>query len=258
MKGELVILGCGGSSGVPAIGNWWGKCDPHEPKNRRTRPSVAILKNGSTLIVDSGPDFREQYNRENLTGLDGVLFTHTHSDHVNGIDELRTFQRLQKRTYPIYGDAKTLDVIGARFDYMFATTENGFYPAVCEPVPITPGRVTCAGIAIDVFEQDHGTTVSLGIRIGTIGYSTDFKRLDDRALEVLKGIDIWIADAAAHDSKSNPVHASVEDVIALNQTIGAKQVYLTHLPPTMDYRALTESLPPGFAPAYDGLRLPLE
>ena len=257
MSGKLIVLGCGGSAGVPTIGNWWGDCDPSEPKNYRTRCSIALQTDNTLLIVDTGPDFREQMNREKLGCPDAIIFTHVHSDHVNGIDELRTFQRLNGgRKFPIYSDESTITKMLHRFDYMFANMENGFYPAVCEANAVSMSTpMTLGDITFTPFMQDHGTIDSIGLRIGKLGYSTDVKRLDDTAISILTGIDTWLVDGAGHHSPTNPVHACIEEVIEMNEKIGAKRVILHHLPPTMDYQTLLKELPPGFEPAYDGLTL---
>lgn len=252
----IAILGCGNSAGVPAIGGWWGNCAPNNPKNQRMRPSIAILSAATTVIVDTGPDFKQQFNRENLPAPDAVIYTHMHADHTAGIDELRTLQRRTQKTFPVYADKATLHDLKARYAHMFEESENGFYKKVCEPHEIHDNEVLRIGdLKIKLFEQDHGTIKSLGLRIGNIAYSTDVKRLDDQAYEALHGVDIWIADAAGHDQAANPVHASVDEVIEMNKRIGAKDVYLTHLPPTMDYETLERELPEGFHMAYDGLRL---
>src|SRR5690606_30901380 len=128
MEGELIILGCGSSAGVPAIGNWWGACDPNELKNRRLRPSIALKTKNTLVIVDTGPDFREQMNRAELGCPDAIIITHEHSDHTNGIDELRTLQRRHDmRRFPLYANDETLDALQGRLGYMFRDSENGFY-----------------------------------------------------------------------------------------------------------------------------------
>ena len=254
MDGKLIILGCGASAGVPAIGNWWGNCDPSEPKNIRTRPSIALQTETTLAIVDTGPDFREQMNRENLGCPEGIILTHVHSDHVNGIDELRTLQRLYKRNFAVYAMEETMTALRKRVDYMFTSSEDGFYPTVCEPVILDMLKPFSIGdIELTPFEQDHGTIHSLGLRIGNVAYSTDVKRLNDDAYGILKGIETWVVDGAGHHARENPVHASIEEIQEMNTRIGASKIILTHLPPTMDYRRMVVELPEKFLPAYDGM-----
>lgn len=255
MDGELIILGCGGSSAVPTIGNWWGACDPNEPRNIRTRPSIALKTEKSLVIVDTGPDFRTQMNRENLGAPDAVIITHTHFDHINGIDELRTFQRLKKgKIFPVYGFADTLEILQKNIGYMFMSSENGFYPAVCEAMNLKPYKsITIADIPMMPFEQEHGAIMSLGLRVGNVAYCTDVKRLNDQSMQILKGVETLIIDAGGHYSETNPVHMSIREIIALNETVDAKKIYLTHMPPSMDYQTLAKELPDNFAPAHDGL-----
>lgn len=256
MESTLKILGCGSSAGVPAIGNWWGACNPEEPRNYRTRPSILLETASTSIVVDTGPDYREQMNLHDLRCPDAIIFTHAHSDHINGIDELRTLQRRFKRQFPAYADQATMETLLRRFDYMFQTSEDGFYATVCLPNTLEMGIETTIGdIAFTPFEQNHGSIKSLGLRIGSIGYSTDVKSLNDNAYKALEGIDTWIVDAAAYHDDNNPVHASINLVIAMNERIGASKVILTHLPPTMDYKILLSELPEGYIPAYDGMTL---
>jgi phosphoribosyl 1,2-cyclic phosphate phosphodiesterase len=253
MAGKLIILGCGGSAGVPAIGNWWGDCDPNEPRNVRTRPSVALQTENTLVIVDTGPDFREQVNREKLGAPDAIILTHIHSDHIAGIDEMRTFQRLKKRRFPVYMTKETNAVVQERYPYMFQTSEDGFYPTVCEPVLVEEyGDISVGELSIQTYAQQHGHIRSLGLRVGDIAYSTDVKTLPEESFACLEGIKIWIVDAAANESRSNPVHASIGEIIEMNERIQAERVILTHLPPTMDYRKLFHGLPEGYEPGYDG------
>lgn len=259
MDGKLIILGCGASAGVPTIGNWWGNCDPKEPKNNRTRASVALTTDTSFVLVDTGPDLRTQMNRENLECPDAIVITHNHSDHVNGIDDLRILQRRYKRKFPVYAMDETFASFGQSVNYMFETSEDGFYPPVCDKERLTMLKpFTVGNITILPFEQEHGSISSLGLRVGTIAYSTDVKRLAPDAIDALKGIETWIVDGAGHHARENPVHACIEEVIEMNEKIGATRVILTHLPPTMDYATLVRELPPHFFPAYDGMVIDFE
>ena len=256
MKAAFKILGCGGSGGVPLIHNVWGECDPQDPKNRRTRCSAAVITNSTTVIIDTGPDFKYQFNREDLKTPHGIIYTHEHSDHVAGIDELRTLQRLTQKKFDVYADKTAMTEIQRRFHYMFEDRENGFYPSVCHSHTVEYGDDYKIGnVQFSTYEMDHTTIPALGLRFGNLGYSVDFKTLDDSAIEALKGVDIWIADASGYHSDTNPVHANLEEIYRINTIIGAKEVYLTDMPPTMDYKTLINELPEGYKPAYDGLTL---
>jgi phosphoribosyl 1,2-cyclic phosphate phosphodiesterase len=256
MELTLRILGCGASGGVPAIGNFWGNCDPTEPKNNRTRASVVVQSKDACLVVDTGPDFRQQLNREDIQDIDAVLYTHAHGDHVAGIDELRSFQRRFKKQIPVYGDQKTLDEIQQRFGYMFKDFES-LYQAVMLPNIFAEKNFSkqyeVAGIPFIPYKQDHYTCTSLGFRFGDISYSTDMVELDSAARDVVRGSRIWIVDGAGYYFEGSPVHASIPKIMEMNEDIGAEQVYLTHLSLLMDYQELCDKLPKGYYPCYDGL-----
>jgi phosphoribosyl 1,2-cyclic phosphate phosphodiesterase len=258
MTVELTILGCGNSTGVPAVGNQWGACDAKEPKNRRMRPSIFLKSTTTSLVIDTGPDFAMQCNMFGITKLDAIIYTHMHGDHVNGIDDLRVWVKKQEMdTLPAYGTQATLDELGHRFDYMFKR-KSKLYPQALTPHYLDESlyrAVTIGDINLVTFLQDHGTMQTLGLRIGNVGYSTDMKALDDRGIDMLRGIDTWIVDCGGYGYPSPMVHANLETVQHLNQSIGAKQIYFTHMPGRMDYNELCRDLPQGYKPAYDGLKL---
>jgi len=253
---KFTLLGCGHSGGTPAIGNYWGACDPSNPRNRRTRPAALIQSQNSNLLIDAGPDIKEQINRSKIPNVDAVIITHPHADHILGLEELRTFRIRHKRQIPIYADAYTMNDVQKRFDYLFMELHD-IYPKVLDPHIITPDRLykdfEVAGISMNLFYQDHGTCQSLGIRLGNMAYSTDMRDLDQQALEILSGIETWIVDAAAYHQTENPVHANIAKVLELNQIVQAKQVFLTHMPPYMDYQTLCDELPENIRPAHDGM-----
>jgi phosphoribosyl 1,2-cyclic phosphate phosphodiesterase len=255
-KLTFTVLGCGNSMGTPTIGNHWGACDPKEKRNYRTRASAVIRSAETTLLIDSGPDLREQANRENLTNVDAVFYTHAHADHVHGIEELRVFRLRHNKTIPIYGDQLTMDELQERFAYLFIERYK-IYPKVCEPNVLHAAQMntefTIGDITIIPFEQGHGTCMTLGVRVGDLAYSTDMVELGQPALETLIGIKTWIVDAAAYKMEQNMVHATLQKVMDYNQIIGAEQVFLTHMPPSMDYQTLVRELPKGYAPSHDGI-----
>lgn len=261
MSVQAIILGCGNSSGVPGMGNYWGHCDPSEPKNRRGRSSLAVVSERTTLVIDTGPDFREQFNRENLKTPDAVFYTHSHSDHCHGIDDLRSFYfRGHQKPMPVYFNADTHADLYHRFKYLFDGGNNEFfYPPLLTANIFSDedyGQAhTIGDISFIPFIVDHGSCTCTGFRFGDLAYTVDMKSLDDTALGLLKGVKTWIVDAAAYQIRHNAVHANIEDIIAYNKVVQAEAVYLSSLTTQMDYRTLLGELPKGFAPAFDGMRL---
>ena len=260
MTTTLTILGCGDSAGVPTIGNHWGACDPLEPRNRRLRSSVVVCSEKTTLLVDTGPDLREQANRANLGKIDAVLYTHMHSDHIMGIDELRAQnKRLDFAVTPVYGNRETLEDIKGRFDYLFIQ-QHKIYPPVLQDIEITPDQyaesMTVGDIEFTPYLQDHGTCASLGYRFGSAAYSTDMVNMPPESFDALKGIKTWVVDAAGFTKERNLDHARLVDIYRYNEIIQAEKVYLTHLPAGIDYKTLQSMIPDGYEPAYDGLEIP--
>jgi phosphoribosyl 1,2-cyclic phosphate phosphodiesterase len=258
-KWSFTLLGCGNSAGTPTIGNHWGVCDPNEPRNRRSRSAAFISSGKTTLLIDAGPDLREQANREGITDVDAVLFTHSHSDHIAGVEELRTFRIRHKKLIPVYGNEFTLGELRQRYDYLFIERNGGIYPEVLAPDIIRDDQMNAEMVIGDIsfvpFVQDHGTCKSLGYRFRDLAYSTDMVDLDQQALESLSGVQTWIVDGAGYMMERNLVHATLAKVYELNEIVQAPKVYITHMPCFMDYRTLKQELPDGYEPAYDGLRL---
>lgn len=258
MTMTFTILGCGNSAGTPSIGNQWGVCDPAEPKNRRTRPAAMVQTDTTTLVIDTGPDFKEQANRHDVSKVDAVFYTHAHADHISGVEELRVLRLRHQKLIPIYGNRPTIDELRQRFDYLFFERHT-IYPQVLEPHIIEPQEMhesmTIGDITFTPFIQDHGTCESIGLRFGDVAYSTDMLNLSQQALEVLIGCKIWVVDAAAYKMEHNYVHANLKKIFEYNQVIQAEQVYLTHMPSFMDYATLCAELPDGYKPAHDGLTL---
>lgn len=258
MTGILTVLGCGGSSGVPKIGNDWGKCNPHEPRNQRSRASVAVENGTDTIIIDTGPDFRLQMNRENIKDASAVFFTHVHSDHVNGIDDLRPLRDRRSEPIPIYGAPDVISYLQIRFDYMFRDIPP-YYPKVVVPRFWQPEDLCrpqrCGGTDYIVFEQNHEATTSLGFRFGDVAYSTDMANLDGEAIEVLKGVKVWIADGNNLFSDGLGPHANLERLQHLNEKIGAELIFTTHLKNNLDYNEVNARLPKGYRCCFDGLKV---
>lgn len=261
MSLKITVMGCGNSAGVPMIGNFWGQCDPNEPKNRRLRPSIAVQSAETTIVVDTGPDFKAQVNNTGIQTIDGVLYTHAHSDHLHGIDDLRVLRLRNKSIIPIYGDSATIREIEERFAYLFLEHgPDGLYPRAVDAQIIQDSDMGQDMVIGDIgfvpFIQSHGSAGrSLGFRFGNLAYSTDMTDLDQQALESIRGIRTWIIDCNGYKMPHNHVHGTLKSVMALNEIVQASQVYLTHMPAFMDYQTVVKELPQGYAPAYDGLVL---
>lgn len=246
------MLGCGGSGGVPLVGGVWGRCDPAEPRNRRRRVSILVEEAGTQLVVDTSPDFRQQMLDADCRRLDAVLFTHAHADHVHGLDDLRSLNRVMKAPIPVFADAATLRELARRFDYAFRKLEPGahYYKPTLEATEIA-GAFRVGAIDVVPFVQDHGYSTTLGFRFGRIAYSTDVVRLDTAAFAALDGVDTWIVDCLRDDP--HPTHSHLEQTLEWVRQVAPRRAILTHMSELLDYRDLRGRLPPGVEPGYDGL-----
>lgn len=247
---EAIILGCGTSGGVPAITGHWGKCDPNNPKNRRTRASIAVKNATTTLLFDTSPDLRHQFLREGLQKVDAVFYTHDHADHTHGIDDLRFLALTGGNRIPTYAAPETLAALEARFSYIFKQVRH--YPPICD------GRSLKVVTMIDdlevhAFQQQHGEGHSYGFRVGDFAYSTDVNGLDDAAFDALTGVKIWVVDALRYDP--HPTHAHLDMTLGWIERLKPEKAILTHLNVDMDYDMLSAQLPDGVCVAYDGMRL---
>lgn len=251
---KLTILGCGGSTGVPLIGNFWGTCDPANPKNRRLRPSVLVARGETRILVDSGPDIRQQLLDAEVNWLDAVLYTHAHGDHCHGIDDLRSVQRLMERRIDAYGDEHVIESLKRRFGYVFpdGVAPDAFYGAVLEPHTIGDAPFTVGEIEILPFEQDHGICATMGFRFGPIAYSTDVVELPEAAFAALEGVQIWIVDCLRPDN-AHPTHSHLAKTLGWIERVKPAHAVLTHMNHETDYEALSKRLPAGVEPAYDGM-----
>ena len=254
---RVTLLGTGGSAGVPMIGGTdgrgdWGACKPGERRNRRTRTSILVEQHGAALLVDTAPDLRGQLLDCGVRRVDAVLFTHAHADHITGLDDVRLLNRIAGRPLDAVGTAATLRELALRFDYAFRPWEPpGFFRPVLVPRPAAPeDTVTVAGMAVRLFDQDHFTTRSLGLRIGGFGYSTDAVALDEAAFAALDGVDTWVV--GCFQRQPHRTHAWLARTLDWAARVGARRTVLTHMGTDMDWSWLRENLPPGVEPGYDG------
>jgi len=253
---KVRILGCGTSTGVPRIGNDWGACDPSEPKNGRTRSSILIESAGERLLVDCGPDLRQQLLAAGLAHIDRVIVTHDHADHCHGIDELRPIAQYLGRPIPLHARPFTLTRLCKRFTYIFEG--QAIYPPVAQPMEIA-GDEGLGDAQLRFVDQPHGGITSLGIRAdeGTrsLGYAIDFHEMTPDMASLYEGVDCWICDCLRRSP--HPTHAHLDAVIGWARELRVGQLLLTHLDKSMDYATLCQELPDWAAPAHDGLELSL-
>jgi phosphoribosyl 1,2-cyclic phosphate phosphodiesterase len=255
-------LGCGSSGGVPRADGVWGRCDPLEPKNRRSRCSLLVQRPNddpqgpeTTALIDTSPDLRYQTSAAGVTRIDAVLYTHDHADQTHGIDDLRVFFLTSRRRTPCFMDAATAKTLGARFDYIF-DTRNG-YPAICDlhrlPPHHTPWSVEgpSGPIPILTFDQDHGPIRSVGYRVGGLAYCSDVVAFPESALPALEGLDVLIVDALR--DAPHPTHATVEQALAWIEALKPSRAILTNMHGDLDYAELSARLPGGVEAAYDGM-----
>lgn len=255
---RFTILGCGTSAGVPRIGNDWGSCDPQNVKNRRTRVSILVQSETTTILVDTSPDLREQLLAAGVIAIDAVLWTHDHADHCHGIDDLR--QVYHHRVYqgrhdePIdgYASAPAMKLLKQRFAYAFEG-RDGYRQIVsghdlCE-------EFSMGDIAIRCVNMSHGSIWSTGFRFEhngrSIGYATDFHEVTEAMVDLFAGVDVWIVDALRE--KPHPTHPHLAMTLGAIERITPERAYLTHMDNSMDYARLCAILPPAVRPAYDGL-----
>jgi len=252
MNIEVTILGCGSSGGVPLIGNIWGPCDPNDSRNIRRRVSILVKINKKTFLVDTSPDLRMQMLDANVKDVDAVLYTHSHADHVHGIDDLRAFcwQRKDNKPLPIYSDQYTIDQITKRFDYAF---ENKYGPAVPSLVAntISIGHNTIQGVNVQAIKQIHGKGFSLGYRFDNVAYSTDVNDMPDESMEQLKNLDLWIVDCVRYEPHYS--HSHFDQTIEWIKKLKPKKAILTHMGHWLDYNELKNKCPDNVVPGIDGM-----
>ena len=253
---RITFLGTGTSSGVPSIGCDCATCRSKDPRDQRWRPSVYIeLVDGTAVLVDAATDLRAQALRFGIGRVDAVLFTHSHADHVLGLDEVRRYNYLQGKTIPCYGDSRTLSDVRRMFAYVFDPAEQlgGGLPQLelfTIGGPFCLGRETFVPVPLL-----HGKRPILGFRVGSFAYLTDCNAIPETSWALLEGLDVLVIDALR--VRPHPTHFSVDEAIAAVNQIGPARAYFTHMCHDLPHEATCSSLPEQIELAYDGLRLDL-
>lgn len=251
---KLTLLGTGSSTGVPELGCKCAVCISANPKNKRMRTSALFEVGDKKILIDTSPDLRQQALTNKIFGVDAILFTHTHADHTNGIDDVKLFVRNQKCEIPAFGDADTMAEIKRQFGYAFMTRPPEYawyYPALIANEVAPTGKFIAAEVEVVAFRQGHGRGHSLGFRIGNVAYSTDCNFLPDESFKALEGLDAWVVDCLRL-SKA-PTHANLEMTLGWIERVKPKRAILTHMAHDIDYDYIKSLLPDGVEPGYDGM-----
>ncbi|WP_337266709.1 MBL fold metallo-hydrolase [Oryzifoliimicrobium ureilyticus] len=263
---RFTILGCSSSPGVPRITGDWGACNPENPKNRRRRAAFLIEQFSddgvTTVVIDTGPDFREQMVAAKVKHIDAVLYTHPHADHIHGIDDLRGYFHESHHRVPIYADQFTMDRIREAFGYCLETPQGSNYPPIVKPIIISdmdePLRIEGAGGTVNLqpHVQQHGDIQSLGFRIGDVAYCSDISDFPEASIGKLANLHTLIIDALQY--RYHPSHLSLEQSLGWIERLKPNHAILTHMHTPLDYDTVMAETPDHVVPAYDGLAFEIE
>ena len=253
---KITVLGSGTSVGIPAVGNLgWGSCDPSNIKNKRQRCAVLIESDGTTILIDAGPDIKNQLIEHNVKSIDAVFITHQHADHIAGLDELRPFYFYNKKKLKIYTHRVTSKFILKRFDYMFnkSSSSQSYFQPPLEMINIDYfDEINVNNIFIKTIKQKHGTINSLGFIINNqFAYCTDVVSFPVKSFNLLFNLKVLIITGLR--KRPHIAHAHFDLSLKWISKLKPEIAYLTHLSPESDHETVIKLCPDGVEPAYDGL-----
>ncbi|MBS1490174.1 MAG: MBL fold metallo-hydrolase [Bacteroidetes bacterium] len=252
---KITFLGTGTSQGVPVIGCRCAVCSSLDYRDKRLRVSVLIEADGQNVVIDTGPDFRQQMLREGISKLDAVLLTHSHKDHIAGLDDVRAFNYLQKKDMPVYGSSHTLQQVKKEFYYAFSDEKYPGTPQI-GLFEIDEKEFLVHKIKVMPLPVSHLHMPVLGFRLGNFSYITDANFISDETVKKLQGTQILVLNAL--QKEAHPSHFTLEQALAQAQRIQAAQTYFTHISHKMGlHQTVSRELPAGVALAYDGLSVTL-
>lgn len=246
----ITVLGSGTSHGVPMIACQCAVCTSGDPRDKRSRPSIVVQYDGTTMLIDTGPELRLQCIANDIQRVDAVLYTHHHVDHIAGLDDLRRFNWVQQQVIPCYGQAETLDRLRRMFAYAFDPCNN--YPSATPRLSlhVVDGPFEIGGRVITPIPVSHGPLPILGFRIGAFAYCTDVSDIPPSSEAMLANLDVLMLDALRR--RPHPTHFNLEQAVDCARRIAARQTYFTHIAHELAHGQTNRSLPSGMALAYDG------
>ena len=255
---KFTILGCGSSGGVPRLGNLWGDCDPTEPKNTRQRCSLLVQKYGKSgitnVLIDTSPDMRNQLINAKVGFLDGVVYTHYHADHVNGIDDLRMIVINRKKRLPVWADAATQKRLFKCFDYIFDQIKGSSYPPILEMHSLEQKTVIHGAggqISFEAIKVCHGEIDALGFKVCNVAYIPDVLEIYESSKPLLSNLDYLVIDALRR--APHPSHTHLQKTLTWIKEIKPKYSILTNMHNDLDYHTVNSETADNIFPAYDGL-----
>lgn len=256
---KFLFLGTGASAGIPMIGCKCKVCLSNDPHNKRLRPSALLTIENKNLLIDPCPDFRQQALRSGMTHLEGILLTHTHYDHIGGIDEVRVFYLIHKQPIPVLLSASSFEDLKKRYHYLFKEKSWGMSltaQLTFQVLEEKRGEISFLGLPIRYLSYEQGGMEVTGYRFGKFAYISDIREYPETVFKDLQGVEILVLSALRHTL--SPMHLNVEEAIAFANKIGPKRVYFTHIAHDIEHAAASKQLPSGIQFAYDGLEIEME
>jgi len=252
LKNKFTILGCGSSLGSPWITNYWGNCNTKNKKNVRTRCCAHFQYKNLSVLIDTSPDIKDQFRKNNLKHVDAVLYTHEHADQTSGIFELRPFFWLQKKKIDVYGSEKTIKELKKKYDFCFKP-KQGYMPIAKDHIIKNNFflKKNNNKIKINAFEVQHGLIKATAYVINKIAYLSDCSHIPAKSKKCLNNLDFLIIDCLRY--KYHPGHFNFETAISLSKELKPKKTILTNLHVELDYNILKKKLPSNIIPAFDGM-----
>jgi len=257
LKAQVTFLGTGTSHGVPMIGCPCDTCHSTDPRDRRTRPSIYLdVEAGPKVLVDAGTDLRQQALAHHVSRVDAILFTHSHADHIMGLDDVRRFNVMQGGAIRAFADGPTCEDVRRTFQYIFtpADQKGGGVPEIV--LTAIDGAFAIDGLSVVPVPVFHGRRPILGFRFGSFAYLTDCNRIPDESWPLLEGLDVLVLDALRH--RPHPTHYSVAGALEVVARLEPSRAFFTHICHDLPHEATNAALPAGVELAYDGLRLDVE
>jgi phosphoribosyl 1,2-cyclic phosphate phosphodiesterase len=250
---RVTVLGSGTSHGIPSVGCLCHVCASPDPRDRRTRCAITVQWRGKSILVDTPPELRQQVIRSHVRRVDAILFTHSHADHIFGLDDVRRFNEMQGGDMPIFARADTLEDIERAFRYVFIQTQLGGGKPKLELTPLEGDRLEWEGLGIELIPVFHGQLPVLAFRFGDFAYVTDTNRIPDESLERLRGLDTLILDALRPEP--HPTHFTIAQALETVAELRPRRAYFTHLTHNLPHAETERHLPEDVRLAYDGLVL---